>query len=103
MNRGPRVYHIRGPFDRSKGPAALIGVSWQHDDDNKDWVRHVLRKHGNGDPYWSRTVRVLAELPFCMECLSPNVTFEGNSPTSGEIWCCHDCDRGFFRIIPDDQ
>lgn len=99
MSRGPRVWNIRGPFESEKGPAPVIGVNWQFDDETRNWSRYVLRRHTNGDPYWSRTVRVLEDLPFCMECLSPNVTFEGNSKTSGEIWCCHDCDRGFFRII----
>lgn len=99
MSKRPRTFHIRGPFNREKGPAVLIGTSWQHDDENRIWVRHVLRRHSNGDPYWSRTVRVLEQLPFCLECLSSNVTYEGSSDTAGEIWCCHDCDRGFFRII----
>lgn len=92
------------PFDRTKGPVRVRGVAWQRDPTTTDWRRHMLRVHGDGTPYWSTTYRLVdAELPFCMKCLSINVTFEQGLKDGYTVWCCHSCDVGYFVLLADDD
>lgn len=95
-------YHGDMPFDRSKGTLTMRGVAWQREDRTGDWLRHMLRVYADGSPYWSKTFRLQHDdLPFCLQCLSLNVTFHQADPDGTVTWCCHDCDLGFFRVAAD--
>lgn len=88
------------PFDRHKGIARMRGVAWQRNETTGDWERHQMRVYPDGEVYWSKTYRLYdAQLPFCLQCLSNNVTFYHATKSGKVTWCCHDCDVGFFTIL----
>lgn len=90
------------PFNKAKGPVHLKGVAWQQTPEG--WTRHMLRVHEDKSPYWSKTFRLIdPDLPYCLGCLSINVTFVRASKQGQTTWACHDCAIGQFTILPAQQ
>ena len=88
------------PFDGSKGPARLRGVAWQRDEHTQEWQRHQMRVYPDGEVYWSKLYRLVdATQPYCLVCLSNNVTFVEATSGGRVTWCCHDCDVGYFTVL----